>query len=150
MLAEDVGDALQEVSATQVHQFAVTGMEGEGYLGVDKDDTLEGREDVIQLRGIRLEELTPDGDIIKEVLYLEVAAYGTGYGLLVHNLRGGNDKTGAHLVVGHAGEQFHLCHSGNGRQGLTAETHGMKGKEVVGLADLRCGMALKGQTGVGL
>ena len=46
--------------------------------------------------------------------------------------------------------QFHLSYGSDRRQSLTTESHGMKVEEVVGLTDLRCSMALKGQASVGL
>jgi hypothetical protein len=77
-LAEDIRDTLQEGSGTEVHQFGRTRMEGERQVRIDEDDTLESHEDIVQLRGIRLQELPSHRHIIEEVLDLEVAAHGTG------------------------------------------------------------------------
>ena len=148
-LAEDIGDTLQEGSGTEVHQFGRTRMEGERQVRIDEDDTLESHEYIVQLRGIRLQELPSHRHIIEEVLDLEVTAHRTGGRLLSHHLRSRQRQSRAHLVASLAGGQLHLGHGGDRRQRLTTETHRLEGEEVVGTAYLRRRMALEGQSGIG-
>ena len=42
-LAEDIGNALKERAGVQVEQFGVVAVQGKGDIGIDQDDTLEGR-----------------------------------------------------------------------------------------------------------
>ena len=46
--------------------------------------------------------------------------------------------------------QFNLCHGSNRSQSLATESHGVQGKQIVGLRDLRCSMALERQSCIGL
>ena len=148
--AIDVGDALQVVAAAQVHEFLAVAVQGEGYLGIDQHDALEGRQDIVQLGGVGLEELTAGGDVEEEVADREAAAHGTGARLVTLDTRGGQRETGAYLVGLAAGAQLDLRHGSDGRQGLATEAHGAQREEVVGLPYLRGGMPLEGQTGIGL
>ena len=150
MMTEHVGDTLAQRATAEVHQLSTVVVEREADVGIDEDDTLEGREDVVQLRGVGLEELPTRGYIIKYILHLEVAAHRTGGRFLTDHLRGGEAEARADVVGRRACEQLDLRHGGDGGQGLATEAHGMEGEEVVGLADLRGGMALEGQTGIGL
>ena len=53
-------------------------MQREIDVGIDEYDTLESRQDIIQLGGIGLEELTTGRDIEKQVADEETAADRTG------------------------------------------------------------------------
>ena len=125
-------------------------MQGESNIRIDESYALKSRNNIVKLRSIRFEELTAHGNVIEEVLDLEVAAHGTGDRFLRHHLGGSQSESCAYLVIGHTCCKFHLRHCGNGRQRLATETHGVEGKEVVGLPDFRRGVALEGQAGVGL
>ena len=118
--------------------------------GIDQHNALEGGQDIAELRRIRLQELTTGGHIEEEVLDLEVTAYRTGGWFLAHHLRTGHQQAGAYLIFPTACQQFDMGDGSNRRQGLTTEAHRMEGKEIVGLTDLRGGMALERKTGIGL
>ena len=57
---------------------------------------------------------------------------------------------GTQFLISQSGFQFHFCHSCDGSQRLTTETHGMQGKKIGSLTDLRSGMALKSESGIRL
>ena len=48
----------------------------------------------------------------------------------------------------HLGLQLHLCNGSDGSQRLAAEAHGVDGKEVVGLVNLRGGVTFKADSGI--
>ena len=147
--AEHVGDALQQGARSEVHQLGAVAVEREVYLGIYQHDTLKGRQDIVKLGGIALEEFPAHGHIIEQILHLEVGPHGAGHRLLPRHLGAGNGEQGAQLIALQARLQLHLRHGGNRCQSLAPESHGAEGKEVIGLQDFRCGMALKGQTRVG-
>ena len=149
LLAEDVDNTLVKGARPQVEHLLLVAVEYEAYFRVDQYDALEGREDIIQLGGICLEELPAGGNIVKEVVDTEIAAYRTGHRLLTDHPRGMERQTGAYLVAGHARGEHHLRHGSDGGQRLAAEPHGVKGEEIVGLADFRCGMPFESQAGIG-
>ena len=134
----------------EVEQLLIVVVQGEGHVGIDEHDALEGCENVRKLGGIALEELAACRNVVEEVLDTEVAADRTGSGFLADDTGACYAKTGAQLVVGSAGEQLDLGNCGNTGQGLATESHRMEGEEVVGLADFGSGMTLEGQTGIGL
>ena len=148
--AIDIGYSLTKASRAQVLKLGTIVMEYEVEVRINQDDTLEGDEDVAEFGGIRLEELPPGGYIVKEVLHLEVTAYGTCRRLLTDHLRRSYLQPCTHFVVGPARQQFHLGHCCDGGQGLTTEAHRVKGEEVVGLTDLRCGVTLERESGIRL
>ena len=150
LTAIDIGYALAQTLGTEVLQLGAVMVEDEMDVGIDEHDALEGLKDIAELGGVGLEELASRGYIIEKVIDLEAAAHGGGGGFLRHDLRGGYLDAGAELVVGHAREQLHLCDGGDGGEGLTTESHRTEGEEVVGLADLRRGMTLEGEAGIGL
>ena len=53
-------------------------MQREIDVGIDEYDTFESRQDIIQLGGIGLEELTTGRDIEKQIADKETAAHSTG------------------------------------------------------------------------
>ena len=53
------------------------------------------------------------------------------------------------IVVCHPCSQLHLSHRSYTCQGFPSESHRVKIKKVVGLANLRSGMSLKRKTGIG-
>ena len=148
--AIDISDTLPQTGWLEVLELCPIMVEDEVDVGIDEHDALKSLKDIAEFGGVGLEELPPGWDIIEEVVHLETAPYWSGCGFLRHHLRGGYLDASADLVVCHTGEQFHLCHSSDGGEGLTTESHRMEGKEIVGLADLRRSMTLKSQTGISL
>ena len=106
--------------------------------------------DIVELSGVGLEELAAGGHVEEKVLDLEVRANRAGNGTLVDHLRAIEGQVGAQVVALQPRGQLHLGDGSDGREGLAAESHGVEGEEVVGLADLRRGMTLEGQAGIGL
>ena len=78
----DIGDALQQGARAQVHQLLAIAVQGESDIGIDQHNALEGRQDVVQLRGIGLKELTAGRHVEEQVADRKAAAYGTGTGFL--------------------------------------------------------------------
>ena len=148
--ANDVHDALAKATGTKVEHLRAIAAEGEGHLGINKCDALESREDVVELSGVRLQKLAAGGNIVKEVLDHEIGTLRAGTCLLANETRSGNRQVRAYLLATLASLELHLGHGGYRRQRLTTEAHGMEVEEVVGLAYLRRGMALKGEARIGL
>ena len=119
-------------------------------IGIDQNDALEGGEDVAEFGGVGLQELPACRHVEEEVIDLEVTTHRTGGRLLSRHLRACYHQTRTYLILLTAREQLYLSHSSDRGQGLTTESHGAKGKEIVGLEDLGGGMALERETGIGL
>ena len=124
-------------------------MQRETHLRIDQHDALEGCQDVVQLGGIGLQELTTGRDIEEQVAHSKRAAYRTGARLLTLHPRCREGQTGAYLIVLPTSAQLYLCHGGNRGQRFTTEAHGMQREQVVGFPDFRRGMTLESQTGIG-
>ena len=71
---------------TQVQHLGTVTRKREVDMRVYKHDALEGSHDIVQFRGIRLEELPPCRHVEEEVLYQEIASLLTGDRLLVEHL----------------------------------------------------------------
>ena len=67
--------------------------------GVDEDNALKLGQDVVQLRGVGLQELSAGRDVEEEVLHRKVAALRTGHRLLALHLGGGQHDARAQLVA---------------------------------------------------
>ena len=149
-VAKDIDDALAQATGPQVEQFRVVAVQTEDDLGIDQHDTLECRQNVVELGIVGLEKLAARGDIEEEVLHHEVGAFGTCTRLLPCHLTTGDGQMRADVFALLPRLQFHLRYGSDRRQSFATEPHGMEVEEVVGLADLRRGMSLKGQSCVGL
>ena len=86
LTTKDIGDTLSQTASLQVHQFHTIVMHGKINLRIDEDDTLKGRQDIVEFRGIRFEELPAGRYIEKEVLHLEVTTHRAGRRLLPDHL----------------------------------------------------------------
>jgi len=135
-VAEDVDDTLSQSAGPQVEQFRVVAVKPEDDIGIDEDDALEGRQDIVQLGVVGLEELTSGGHVEEEILHHEVRPLGTGTRLLPRHLSTGDGEMCADVLTPLPRLEFHLCHGGYRRQRLAAESHGMEVEEIIGLPDL--------------
>ena len=107
-LAKDIGDALQKGTCTEIEQLGTIAVEGKSNIGTDEDNPLESREDIIELSGVGLQELTAYRNVVEKVLDLEVRADRTGHRILGKHLGGSDGQARAHLISIHSGCQFHL------------------------------------------
>ena len=82
--------------------------EGEIHLRVNQHNVIKLRQEVTQLRLVGLEELTPDGNIKKEIGHLDIRTYGTGTRLLTNDVRTVNLYQGTGLILCAAGHHLHL------------------------------------------
>ncbi len=149
-LAKHLDDALAQLAGPEVEHLRPVAVEGEGDVGVDEHDALEGRDDIVEFGGVRLQELPACGHVIKQILDEEVGTLGTRAGLLSHKPRPGDGEVCAQVGTAQTRLEFHLCHCRDGSQGLAPEAHGMEVEEVVGHPDLRRGVPLERQACVGL
>ena len=149
-LTKDIHNALSQCTRMKIHHLQSIAMHGERYLGIDECYALKGCHYVIEFGGVALKEFPSCRYIIEQVLYLEITAYGTCHGFLSRHSRTFECEQSTYLPVGHSCAQFHLCHSCNGGERLTTESHGVEVEQVGSLLDLGCGMAFKGQSGVGV
>ena len=85
LLPEHVSDTLTQWTCLQVHLFLSVAIEHKTNFRIDKYDTLKSREDIIQFRGIGLQELPACRHIKEEVLNLEVRTYRTGSRFLTNH-----------------------------------------------------------------
>ena len=119
-------------------------------IGINEYDTFESCQDIIQLGSIRLQELTTRRHIEEQVINLEITSHRTGNRLLSSDLRPSNRDLGSYLIFLSTCLQFNLCHGSNRSQSLATESHGVQGKQIVGLRDLRCSMALERESCISL
>ena len=122
--------------------------ERESDLGARQGDARKLLHDVLQLDIVGLEELAARRDVIEEISDREIAALrgcALRAGLELGRL---HDDFGAGFVLFAAGFQAHLGDSGDGREGLSAETVGADGGEVFGGGDFRRRVTLEAEHGV--
>ncbi len=149
-VAKDVDDALAQPAGTQVEQFRVVAVQTEDDVGIDQHDALEGRQDIVKFSIVGLEKLATGRHVEEEVLHHEVGTFGTGTRFLSRHLATGDGQMRADVLALLPRLEFHLRNGSDRRQSLAPESHSVEIEEVVGLADLRRGMALKSQARVGL
>ena len=68
---KNISNTLTKRTTPQVHQFLSITMKREVDLWIDKDNPFKGSQDVIQLRRIRLQELTSCRNIEKKILHFK-------------------------------------------------------------------------------
>ena len=113
-----------------------------------QSNTLKLRQDIAQLRRVRLQELAAGRDIEKQVLYGEIAPLRTGHSLLALYLRAGNQQPRTEFLTGRTGLQLHFRHRGNGCERFSAKSHRAQSKQIGGFAYFGSGVAFKRQTGI--
>ena len=64
-LAEHVDYALAQARGLEVVEFVVVVVERECHVGIDEGYTLESRDDIVELGGVRLEELAPHWNVVE-------------------------------------------------------------------------------------
>lgn len=110
-----------DVARREIEHLNTVATEGEGDIRIYQHNPLESGYDIIQFRGIRFQKLPACGDVEKEILNKEIAAYGTRARFLSCHPACRDRQMGSNIIVGLTRAQFHLCHSGYRRQGLTTE-----------------------------
>ena len=107
-IAEDRLDALFLCASRQLEQDLVVMDEGEIYLRVNQHNVIKLRQEVTQLRLVGLKELTPDGDVKKEIGHLDIRTHGTGTRLLTNDVRAVYLYQGTGLILCTTGHHLHL------------------------------------------
>ena len=77
-LAEDIENALTQISGTQIEYFGTIAMKSKGDLRIYQCNPLESRQNIVQLCRIGLQELPSRGYIIKDIADREDASHSTG------------------------------------------------------------------------
>ena len=113
-----------------------------------QSDALKGLHNPAHLRGIGLEKMAACRHIVEEVLHSNAGAFGCGDRFRRLHRPSVHLHLSADLFAGLPGLQTHLGHRTDGRQGFSAEAHGLNGKEVFDRRDLAGGVALKTAFGV--
>ena len=150
LLAEDAHDTLQASAGRQLHQLTAIAGEGEGNRRVDQGNALELLYDVVQLRLVRLEELTSCRYVEEEVAHLEVGSCWTSTYFLRDDPRTLEAQLHTQFLLGSASDQLDLRDGSDGGQCLTSEAHRLECKEVLGLRYLGGCMTLESHTGIRL
>ena len=148
-LAENVNNPLALVARPEAEQLGAIAVESELHLRIDKHYALERGDDIVHLGRVRLEKLSSCRHIIKQVIHLEVASFGTGTNLLPHEATACNGELRAHIVAVDTCLELHLGHGSYRGKSLAAEPHRVKCKKVGGLTYLGSGMAFKAQARIG-
>ena len=123
--------------------------EREAKVGIDQGHALKLLHDVGQLGLVALEKLSACRHIEEEMLHKEVGTDRTAGHLLRHDTAARQREAGANLSLGGTSAQGHFRYGCNAGKCLTAKAHRRERKEVVGLRNLACRMAFKGQAGIG-
>ena len=124
--------------------------EREGLVGIHQRESFEFVEDVCEFYRVFFQEFTSGRKVEEQILYRQIRSGGTGFGGLVLEFGCGNLQMSADgIALAHCA-QVNLCHRGDGWQSFAAEPHGMKFEKIACLPDFRSGMALEGQTRVGI
>ncbi len=147
-LGEERGDALAQGGGGQLQHLHVVVRQGEAHLRVGKRHVLQFGDDVAQLRLVALEKLAAGRDVEEEVAHGKVRPDGTRHLFLALHFAARQDEVRTIFVFGATRAQIHLGYGSNGGECLAAEAHGVEGKEVRRLSDLRGGVALECHVGI--
>ena len=141
--AKNINDTLAEIALTEIEHLYPIAMQGEMYLRIHEDDTFKSLKDIVEFRGIRLQELPPCRYIIEKILHREITSYRTGNWSLRRDLATRNSNLRTYFIGCHPRLQYNLSHSGNRGKCLTTESHCVKSEKVVCLAYLGCSVTLE-------
>ena len=84
--AENINNTLFKNNRGQVEDFGSIAAESEGNVRIYQSDAFKSCDDVVQFGGVRLEELTPSWDVIKEIFDNKVTSHRTGARFLTREL----------------------------------------------------------------
>ena len=115
---------------------------------IDQHDTLESRDDIIKLSGIRLQELATGRHIEKEIADRKATTHRARARLLPYYTGARQRQASTHLIFLTTGTQLDLRHRSNRRQGFASKAHRVQGEEVVSLTNLTGGMTFESQSGI--
>ena len=134
----------------QLQQNLVVMHESERHFRIHQHNVIELRQQVAQLRLVRLQELTAHRHVEEQVAHLDICPFGTRAHFLTHHIRTVNLKQRTRLVFRSARGHLHLCNRTNTRQCLSAKTHRTQREQVLRLANLTRRVTLKRQPRVHL
>jgi hypothetical protein len=141
--AEDAEDAGARGAGAQVVQLLAVRGQREGDVRVGQSDPLEFIEAVPQLDRIRFEEGPARRDVEEQVADGDGGAGGCRQGLGTGSVAALGLDAGADGIAGPAGAEVHPRHRRDGGEGFAAEPFREEGEQVVGVAELRGGVALE-------
>ncbi len=152
VLAEDLVDALRGARHRRRGDDGVRGRDQlEVFLRVGQRVVGHQGCDVGQLGGLCAEEFAPGRGVEEEIRYGQRGSTGQGSVVHVENLAAGDFDAGSGVRRGgFSGSCFqgHAGYRGDGGQRLAAKAEGGDGEQVVGGAQLGCGVAFEGQQGI--
>ncbi len=107
-LPKDINDTLPQRASPEIQQFLLITIECEMNVWIDQDNPLKGHQDIVQFRGIGLQELPTSRNIKEKVINPEITAHRTSNRLLPYNTRSLQHQFCTYFFPLHTSDKFHL------------------------------------------